>query len=102
MQGTILGTTRRRFLAASAAGGAATSALAVGALGVGSGVGTTPEAKAQAVPGETRIVKNICHQCPARCGIDVYVTNGRVHAIHGNTDHPIANGKLCPKGPLGV
>ncbi len=25
-----------------------------------------------------------------------------VHAIHGNPDHPIANGKLCPKGPLGI
>jgi thiosulfate reductase / polysulfide reductase chain A len=104
MQGTILDTTRRRFLAASAAGGAATSALGVGALGVGlgTGIGSAPDAKAQAVPGQTRIVKNICHQCPARCGIDVYVTHGRVHAIHGNTDHPIANGKLCPKGPLGA
>ncbi len=38
----------------------------------------------------------------ARCGIDVYTTNGRVHAIHGTADHPISNGKLCPKGPLGA
>jgi thiosulfate reductase / polysulfide reductase chain A len=25
-----------------------------------------------------------------------------VHAIYGTTDHPISNGKLCPKGPLGT
>ena len=99
MQGTILDTTRRRFLAATAAGGAATTALGVG---LGAGVGTAPEARAQAGRGETRITKNICAQCPARCGIDVYTTNGRVHAIYGDTGNPIANGKLCPKGHLGT
>ncbi len=25
-----------------------------------------------------------------------------MHAIHGTSDHPISNGKLCPKGPLGT
>jgi thiosulfate reductase/polysulfide reductase chain A len=92
--------TRRRFLASTAAGGAVTT-LAVTA-GVDRAVTPIGQAEAQGVPGQTRIVKNICHQCPARCGIDVYVTNGRVHAIHGSTEHPIANGKLCPKGPLGA
>jgi anaerobic selenocysteine-containing dehydrogenase len=92
--------TRRRFLASSGAGGAVAT-LALGA-GIGGGVAPVEQARAQRVPGQTRIVKNICHQCPARCGIDVYVTNGRVHAIHGSTDHPISNGKLCPKGPLGA
>jgi thiosulfate reductase/polysulfide reductase chain A len=50
----------------------------------------------------TKITKSICHQCPARCGIDVYTTDGRVHAIYGSSEHPISNGKLCPKGPLGT
>ncbi|MFN4160254.1 MAG: molybdopterin-dependent oxidoreductase [Gemmobacter sp.] len=50
----------------------------------------------------TVVSKNICHQCPARCGIDVNTTDGRVHAIYGTADHPISNGKLCPKGPLGI
>jgi thiosulfate reductase/polysulfide reductase chain A len=87
---------RRRFLQASAASGA--TAVVVGGQ-------TLRETQAQAAPAakpETKITKNICHQCPARCGIDVYTTNGKVHAIYGNTDHPIANGKLCPKGPLGT
>ncbi len=89
--------TRRRFLQATAATGAA------GAV-AGGGLQTLAPAQAQAQPAaaETKITKNICHQCPARCGIDVYTTNGRVHAIYGTTDHPIANGKLCPKGPLGA
>ena len=96
---------RRRFLQASSAAGA------LGAAGLGGGVLTTLQpvqaqdtaAKAaKAAAPETRITKNICHQCPARCGIDVYTTNGRVHAIYGTADHPISNGKLCPKGPLGT
>lgn len=93
---------RRRFLQATGA------TAAVGAVGVGSGVlpglSTLSEAKAQpaGTRGETVITKSICHQCPARCGIDVYTTDGRVHAIWGTSDHPISNGKLCPKGPLGT
>lgn len=93
---------RRRFLQASGAAGA------LGAAGLGGGLFTTLQpsvaqtSASDAAAPETRITKNICHQCPARCGIDVYTTDGRVHAIYGTSDHPIANGKLCPKGPLGT
>ena len=92
---------RRRFLQASGAG--------AGAAAVGAGTGLVPglstHAQAQAGSSKvagTRITKNICHQCPARCGIDVYTTDGRVHAIYGAVNHPISNGKLCPKGHLGT
>lgn len=90
---------RRRFLQATGAGaGAAT----VGA-GLVPGFRTLAEAQSGSAPGAaTKITKNICHQCPARCGIDVYTTDGRVHAIYGSSEHPISNGKLCPKGPLGT
>jgi thiosulfate reductase/polysulfide reductase chain A len=95
--------TRRRFLQATGAAGAAT------AVGVGTGAlpGFTAIEKVHAQPaaeksGETVITKNFCHQCPARCGIDVYTTNGRVHAIYGTLDNPLSNGKLCPKGHLGT
>lgn len=90
---------RRRFLQASGAAGAA------GATGVGLNtltLGKVSEVHAQAAGGDTKITKSICHQCPARCGIDVYTTNGRVHAMYGTSDHPISNGKLCPKGHLGA
>jgi anaerobic selenocysteine-containing dehydrogenase len=88
--------TRRRFLQATAATGAA-----AGSVG---GLQRLQPAQAQtaAPAADTKITKSICHQCPARCGIDVYTTNGRVHAIYGSTEHPISNGKLCPKGPLGT
>jgi thiosulfate reductase / polysulfide reductase chain A len=91
---------RRRFLKTSAAAGAAGAAVA----GLGGMPGLTPirEARAQPVRGTTRVTKNICAQCPARCGIDVYTTDGRVHAIYGDLGNPIANGKLCPKGHLGA
>ena len=90
---------RRRFLQATG--------LTAGAAGLGSMAGfraltgrTAEAATPQAH--ETTITKSICHQCPARCGIDVYTTNGRVHAIYGDAGNPIANGKLCPKGHLGT
>ncbi|MFA7293037.1 MAG: molybdopterin-dependent oxidoreductase [Rhodocyclaceae bacterium] len=94
---------RRRFLQATGAAGAAT------AVGVGTGAlpGFTAIEKVHAQPaaeksGETVITKSFCHQCPARCGIDVYTTNGRVHSIFGTLDNPLSNGKLCPKGHLGT
>lgn len=93
-------TSRRRFLQATGATGA------VAATGIALSGGTLAPASAQqaasAAGTATVVNKNICHQCPARCGIDVYTTGGKVHAIYGNPDHPIANGKLCPKGHLGT
>jgi thiosulfate reductase/polysulfide reductase chain A len=88
---------RRTFLKATAGAGAAGAALAGGTVLLES-----KPAKARAAAQETKIVKSVCHQCPARCGIDVSVTAGRVHAIYGTLDHPISNGKLCPKGHFGA
>lgn len=80
-------------------GTAAGTLAATGALDLPAAPAQAQTAAPKAV---TTIVKNICHQCPARCGIDVYVTNGRVHAMYGTLDNPISNGKLCPKGHLGA
>jgi thiosulfate reductase / polysulfide reductase chain A len=91
---------RRRFLQATGVtGAAATVALRVPGTGLESTSALAQTARRQP---NTVVTKNICHQCPARCGIDVYTTDGRVHAIYGTADHPISNGKLCPKGPLGT
>lgn len=91
---------RRRFLQATGAAGA------VGVAGMPFGtlraLGEAEAAPAAAAAATTVVNKSICGQCPARCGIDVYTTNGRVHAIYGAANHPIANGKLCPKGHLGT
>lgn len=91
---------RRRFLQSSAAVGASAGAVSAGFIGL-PGLMQAREAHAQPSRGETTITKNVCAQCPARCGIDVYTTDGRVHAIYGTSDNPISNGKLCPKGHLG-
>jgi anaerobic selenocysteine-containing dehydrogenase len=88
---------RRTFLKTSAAAGAAAAGGAALLTPA-----EEPAAQVRSASLETRIVKSVCHQCPARCGIDVYVTDGRVHAIYGTLDHPISNGKLCPKGHLGA
>ncbi len=89
-----LDTDRRSFLGAGAAAGAT-------ALGAGLVAGGPAPAKPAAAASPTRITRSVCHQCPARCGIDVRVTDGRVHAIYGTLDRPISNGKLCPKGHFG-
>jgi thiosulfate reductase / polysulfide reductase chain A len=68
MDKTNTGISRRRFLAATGTTGALTAAAAVGVPG--SGLETAP-AQAQTRQPNTRITKNICAQCPARCGIDV-------------------------------
>ncbi|MDZ7645409.1 MAG: molybdopterin-dependent oxidoreductase [Woeseiaceae bacterium] len=93
---------RRRFLQATGTASAlAATGAAVGVPESGHEATSADAGTARRQP-NTVVTKNICHQCPARCGIDVYTTEGRVHAIYGTADHPISNGKLCPKGPLGV
>lgn len=95
--------TRRRFLQVSGAAGIATAA----GTGIAQLDGFRVIEKVHAQPAaagasRTIITKNFCHQCPARCGIDVYTTDGRVHAIYGTLDNPLSNGKLCPKGHYGT
>ena len=74
-------TSRRRFMQASGAAGAAVGAGHLGGLAT---LSTAEAAATAAGDGKTVVNKSICAQCPARCGIEVYTTNGRVHAIYGN------------------
>ncbi len=89
---------RRRFLQAT---GVAAAGAAAGRVG---GLVALTDAQAQpaVTTGRTVVTKNVCNQCPARCGVDVYTTDGRVHAMYGSRESPISNGKLCPKGYLGA
>ena len=91
--------TRRRFLQVSGVTGAA----AATGLGFEEVTGqAVTDAKAAAAESKTVITKSVCNQCPARCGVDVYTTDGRVHAMYGSLESPISNGKLCPKGYMGA
>ena len=43
-------------------------------------------------------VQTICGFCHAYCGMTVYIKDGEIDRVRGNPDHPINNGRLCPKG----
>lgn len=43
-------------------------------------------------------VPSVCPYCAVGCGQMVYVKGGKVIDIEGNTDSPINEGTLCPKG----
>ncbi|WP_090228626.1 molybdopterin oxidoreductase family protein [Filomicrobium insigne] len=43
-----------------------------------------------------------CYMCACRCGIKVYLKDGKVRYIEGNRDHPVNKGILCGKGSAGI
>lgn len=40
--------------------------------------------------------------CACRCGIRVYLKDGRIRYIEGNPDHPVNKGVICGKGAAGI
>ena len=42
--------------------------------------------------------KTTCGYCSVGCGMLVGTRKGKPVAVHGNPDHPVNRGKLCPKG----
>lgn len=45
-----------------------------------------------------KLVKTICDACMAQCGVIVHVRDGRAIKIEGDTEHPLNQGFMCPKG----
>ncbi|HJZ31142.1 MAG TPA: molybdopterin oxidoreductase family protein [Hyphomicrobiaceae bacterium] len=43
-----------------------------------------------------------CYMCACRCGIRVFLKDGKVRYIEGNRDHPVNRGVLCGKGSAGI
>jgi formate dehydrogenase major subunit len=43
-------------------------------------------------------VESVCPYCAVGCATNIYVKDGQVIDIEGNTDSPINEGTLCPKG----
>jgi len=43
-----------------------------------------------------------CYMCACRCGIRVYLKDGKLRYIEGNPDHPVNRGILCAKGSAGI
>jgi anaerobic selenocysteine-containing dehydrogenase len=43
-----------------------------------------------------------CYMCACRCGIKVWLADGRIRYIQGNPTHPVNRGVLCAKGSAGI
>jgi anaerobic selenocysteine-containing dehydrogenase len=46
------------------------------------------------------VLRTTCGNCPAGCGMKVFLVGGKVVDIFGDEEHPINKGSLCPKGLL--
>jgi anaerobic selenocysteine-containing dehydrogenase/Fe-S-cluster-containing dehydrogenase component len=84
-------------------------------LGLGSAAGftgcsrTAPEALVpyvkppeEMVRGHALWFRSTCRECPAGCGIEARVREGRVHKVEGNPLHPVNAGGLCARGQAAV
>jgi anaerobic selenocysteine-containing dehydrogenase len=54
----------------------------------------------QAVGDESK--PTTCYMCACRCGIKVWLKDGRVQYIQGTPEHPVNRGVLCAKGSAGI
>ena len=63
----------------------------------------TPEPRVDlSVNPADEIKTTTCYMCACRCGIRVYLKDGKVRYIEGNRDHPVNKGVLCGKGSAGI
>jgi len=60
---------------------------------------TPPE---EMVRGRALWYRTTCRECPAGCGVEVRVREGRVHKVEGNPEHPVNGGGLCARGQAAV
>ncbi|MGE3702470.1 MAG: molybdopterin-dependent oxidoreductase, partial [Hyphomicrobiaceae bacterium] len=54
------------------------------------------------MPPADEIKTTTCYMCACRCGIRVFLKDGKVRYIEGNRDHPVNKGVLCGKGSAGI
>lgn len=47
-------------------------------------------------------VSSVCTLCPAGCGLQVRVIEGKAVGIQGHPSHPVNKGTLCPRGVAGL
>ncbi len=90
--------TRRQFIKISAAGSGA-AALA-GGLALTSGRPAEGAVADPATEGD-KVIPTFCELCFWKCGVLAHVRDGRVTKLTGNPDHPLSNGRLCPRGTGG-
>ncbi len=52
----------------------------------------------EAVPGEARFLPSTCTECPAGCGVQARIRDGRPVKLEGNPGHPVNDRGLCVRG----
>ncbi len=52
-------------------------------------------------PGD-EVKTTTCYMCACRCGIKVWLKDGKIRYIQGNPAHPVNRGVLCAKGASGI
>ena len=50
------------------------------------------------VPGEARFLPSTCTECPAGCGVQAKIREGRPIKLEGVPGHPVNDGGLCVRG----
>lgn len=60
-----------------------------------------PDIDTSPSPGD-EVKTTTCYMCACRCGIKVWLRDGRVRYIQGNPEHPVNQGVLCAKGSAGI
>lgn len=88
---------RRSFLGLSAGTLAGALALRLGPLAPSHALAAPLD------PGtDGKVVRSVCEVCFWKCGIQGHAQGDRLIKIQGSPDHPLSNGKLCPRGVGGV
>jgi formate dehydrogenase major subunit len=87
---------RRQFLKLSAGGMSAVAAAEV--AGLGFNIAPAQAATKKKLIKEGKEVPSVCPYCAVGCGQIVTVADGKIIDIQGNSDSPINQGTLCPKG----
>jgi sulfite dehydrogenase (quinone) subunit SoeA len=62
---------------------------------------TEPTLNLSPSPGD-EVKTTTCYMCACRCGIKVWLQDGKIRYIQGNRDHPVNQGVLCAKGASGI
>jgi len=52
-------------------------------------------------PGD-EVKHTTCYMCACRCGLKVWLKDGKIRYLQGNPEHPVNRGVLCAKGSAGI
>ncbi len=60
-----------------------------------------PELHLSPSPGD-EVKTTTCYMCACRCGLKVWLKDGKIRYLQGHPEHPVNKGVLCAKGAAGI